>query len=62
MTKAERKALDRKIDRELASLHAAFRLNRVIGAWSSAYAQTAWSRLLNCQVREQVSAPVCAVA
>ena len=54
MTKAERKKRDRAIERELRTLHAGFRLNRVLGLWTSAYAQQAWSRLLNTWVREQV--------
>jgi hypothetical protein len=62
MTKAERKKRDRAIAHELRTLHASFRLNRTVGLWTNAYAQTAWSKLLNCQVREQVSAPLCAAA
>ena len=60
MTKAERKKRDRAIERELASIHRTFRVNRCFGAWLSPYAQTAWSRLLNCQVREQTPEPVAA--
>jgi hypothetical protein len=54
MTKAEKKRRDNAIQQELRTLHASFRLNRVIGEWTSAYAQQAWSRLLNCWVREQL--------
>jgi hypothetical protein len=53
MTKAERKKRDKAIERELRSLHASFRLNRVLGLWTSAYQQRAWSCLLNTWVREQ---------
>lgn len=60
MTKAERKKRDRAIEKELRAIHVSFRLNRFAGQWRSPYAQTAWSRLLNCQVREQTPEPVAA--
>lgn len=55
MTKRERQAREKAALRELKVIHATFSVARQAGQWTSSHPQHAWSRLLECRVREQSS-------